>query len=323
MADWLIEEGIAEHRAVRLAGDRIVAARIAWPGELSAGSVVDATLVAKAEGARRGTAHSEIGEEVLVDRLPGGISEGAPLRIEVTRAAIGERGRLKRAQGRPTDRMPVRPSLADSLRAEGADVRVVRRFEAGVWDELIAEVLSREVAFAGGSLLFATTPAMTTVDIDGDLPPRPLALTAVPALADALARFDLGGSIAVDFPTLVHRADRRALDEALAAALADWPHEHTAINGFGLVQLVARQTGPSLLHRAANARTALLARQLLRRAEGVAEPGALLLTMHPAIKPKLKDAWLAELAHRTGREVRLAIDPALALEGGFAQAVPR
>ncbi|QYU66605.1 hypothetical protein J4558_16700 [Leptolyngbya sp. 15MV] len=60
---------------------------------------------------------------------------------------------------------------------------------------------------------------------------------------------------------------------------------------------------------------------MLRQAEAVSEPGALLLTLHPALEAKLKPEWLTELARRTGREVRLAVDPKLALEGAFAQAI--
>jgi len=322
LAEWLFERGIGEDRAVRIERGEIAEARLGWPGALVAGEVADAVLIARASGSGRGTARFPNGEEALVSKLPKDASEGATLRLEVIRAAIGERGRLKRAQARPSTQEPHRPDLSARLVAEGHSVREVHRFPDGDWDALLAEALTGEIAFAGGALLFAPTPAMTVIDIDGTLPSRALALAAVPVLAAALRRFDLGGSIAVDFPTLQDKVDRRAVDEALGTALTGWPHERTAMNGFGLVQLVARLERPSLLHRARHSRTALLARRVLRQAEGVAEPGALLLTVHPALEAKLKPDWLAELARRTGREARLTIDPKLALEGAFAQAVP-
>jgi hypothetical protein len=233
----------------------------------------------------------------------------------VTRAAIAERGRLKRAQARPSEAAPrTAPSLPGTA---------VRRFPAGLWEQVWAEAWAGEVAFASGSLLFSITPAMTLVDVDGSGAPTALVRDAVEPLARAIRRFDLGGSIGVDFPSLQRKEDRRAVDSALGGALADWPHERTAMNGFGFVQLVARLERPSLLHRLALSRAAAAARMLLRRAEQVEEPGALLLTAHPAVASRLSEDWLAELARRTGREVRLAADPALALDGGFAQAVPR
>jgi hypothetical protein len=59
----------------------------------------------------------------------------------------------------------------------------------------------------------------------------------------------------------------------------------------------------------------------LRRAELVEGPGATLLTVHPAVKAKLKPEWLAELERRTARRVRIEIDPGLAIEAATAQIV--
>ena len=109
----------------------------------------------------------------------------------------------------------------------------------------------------------------------------------------------------------------------LAASLAGWPHERTAINGFGFVQLVARLERPSLLHRAAFQRAGMAARGLLRRAELLSGPGALLLSGHPALESQLRPEWIEELARRTGREVRWEARPGLAIEAPQAQLVPR
>lgn len=315
MTEWLIEHGIGEERALLLDGQTAIAARLHWPGGLAAGQVEDAVLTHFDPVRRRGAARFAGGEEALVGRLPPDSREGSSLRLEVTRAAIGERGRLKRAQARPTDATPCpAPFVAGA---------VVSRFPAGLWEHVWAEAWAGEVAFASGSLLFSVTPAMTLVDIDGAAPPAALAREAVAPLARAIRRFDLGGAIGIDFPSLERKDDRRAIDRALGEVLADWPHERTAMNGFGFVQLVARLERPSLLHRLALSRAGAAARMLLRRAEQVADPGALLVTAHPAVAALLSEDWLTELARRTGREVRLERDPALALDGGFAQAVPR
>jgi hypothetical protein len=322
LPEWLVEEGIGESRAILVAEGEVLAARLEWPGRLVAGEVADAVLASRRAGSPRGTVRFDSGEEALVDGLPAAASEGARQRVIVTRAAMAETGRFKRAQARASD-LAVRPAptLAAALQASGTSVLTVRRFPEDPWPEIVDEALDGVIAFDGGALVVTPTPAMTLIDIDGALPPRALALAAVPAIAAAVGRLDLAGSIGIDFPSLERKDDRRAVDEALAAALDHWPHQRTAMNGFGFVQLVARLERPSIAQRVRADPAGAAARLLLRRAEAVAEPGVLLLSAHPVVRAATTDAWLAQLGRRTGRELRWNEDRTLALGGGFAQAI--
>jgi hypothetical protein len=321
-AAWLVERGIGEDRAVLIEAGKVRAARIQRAGRLAPGLIADARLISRTAGARRGTLLFDNGEEALVDGLPVDAREGAPLRAVITRAAIAETGRYKRAQARPTDSAPRSPlTLEQSLQADGLPVRVVRRFPQDPWPDIAEEALSGAIAFAGGALVISPTPAMTLIDVDGTLPAARLALAAVPVIAATLRRLDVAGSIGIDFPSIEGRADRRALDDALATALADWSHQRTAINGFGFVQLVARLERPSILADVRRDPARAGALLLLRRAEDVTAAGTILATAHPDVLAALAPAWKAELERRTGRVVRWQADAGLAPLGGFAQAV--
>lgn len=329
-AEWLVENGIGETRAILVSQGDILSARIDWGEAVRPGLVSPAQLVSRAAGTRRGTVRLDNGAEALIEQLPREATEGARIIVRITRASIAEKGRTKLPVARPAPDAAVQaaPSLADDLAATGYRVRSLPitddAFARHGWDDLIEQALSGEIAFSGGALLVSPTPAMTLIDIDGFGAPATLALAAAPAIASALTRLDIGGNVGIDFPTIAERKDRQAVDTALETALAqaDWRGERTAMNGYGFVQLVSRLERPSLVARFARHPAAASARALLRRAERVTQPGALLLVAHPRTLDAVTPEWEAELARRTGRVVRRQPDPALALSGGFAQAVP-
>ncbi|MEP5937357.1 MAG: ribonuclease E/G [Erythrobacter sp.] len=316
--EWLIEEGIGESRALLVENDQIIGAKLFWLSKECARTILMAKIVSRRAGSSRALCLSPSGVEINVSGLPRDASEGSDVRLIITREAIAERGRLKRAQARyfGDDKPHIPPA---SVFDTG---KLVRRFPAGLWEDVWDAASTRQIDFVGGSLVISTTPAMTLIDIDGEASPRALSLAAIPSIAMALQWFDIGGSIGIDFPTIQDKLGRKEVDAALEAALVNWPHERTAMNGFGFVQLVARLEGPSLLHRFATSRVGACARMALRRGEMAQGTGrVLLLTVHPALKAKLKEEWLIELSELTGKEVRIETNPSLALEAAQAQII--
>jgi ribonuclease G len=145
------------------------------------------------------------------------------------------------------------------------------------------------------------TPAMTLFDVDGHLAPEPLALAAAAAVAAAIRRHGIGGSIGIDFPTLAGKAPRQAVAAALDDLLPP-PFERTAVNGFGFLQIVCprpRASLPELLRADPAAATARAALRILERTP----PGAPTSHSFPAAvltRLAANPAWTAELTRRTG-----------------------
>jgi len=329
-AEWLHEAGIGEERAILVERGQIIAARVVWDEPWRVGAVAEARLISRIPGTRRAAVRLPDGSEALAEGLDPVLTEGAAVRVRVTRGAIAEKGRTKLPQVRAASAIEAlrpAPSLLEELAAGPLPVRSLaahdRSFEDAGWDDLVGEALTGEIAFPGGSLIISPTPAMTLIDIDGPPPLLALALAAVPAIVGALLRLDIGGSVGIDFPSLPEKAQRQAVDAALAEAAraAGWQGERTGMNGFGFVQLVSRLERPSLLARFARYPAAAAARRLMRAAERVRAPGTLLLTAHPAVRRATGTDWEADLARRTGRLLRWHEDTGLALHAAFAQAI--
>ena len=305
LPEWLYEAGIGEARAALIADGTIIEAAIEAPSPLRLGTVAPARLVELTAGGMGRLAMQ--GEDAVIARIPPGVTKGATLTVEVVREAIPEPGRPKPARAAAVDAPPAAgPDLLARLHAGDHPVRILRAhepdaLEAAGWSELLEEATGGAIAFPLGALRLSPTPAMTLFDVDGPPPLEPLAIAAARAIAAAIRRHGIGGSIGIDFPTLANKAARQAVADAIDAALPR-PFERTAVNGFGFLQIVRPRPRASLPESLRADPAAAAARATLRRLERE-PPGAprhhrLPAAVHAVIANR--PDWLAELARRTG-----------------------
>ena len=310
MPEWWIERGIGETRTALVEDGQILEARILREGAVPAGTVLAARLTQS--GPRNAVAVAE-GVDYLLPKGAPRVTQGASLTIEVTRELLGGGEPWKRPLARVSEEAP-RPAPA----LAGRDLAFPSQtdaLDAAGWSDLIDEARSGIVAFPGGELRIALTPAMTLIDVDGSLAPEALALAGATAAAHAIRRHGIGGSIGIDLPTCRGKAARQSIAEAIDAILPQ-PFERTAVNGFGFIQIVRPRRQASLLELAAD-RPAFEARALLRRA--AREVGATCLVAHPAVIAALVPAWIEQLAAQVGGAVSLRADPTLAMSAAYAQ----
>ena len=328
MAEWLYEDGIGERRAALVRDGVIIAAEIERDDDgLGVGEVLAAQLVNHDRLRRRALIRADGGHELWLANPPPALTEGAVLFARVTRLALREVGRDKLAQAVIADTLlpSPPPTMRQRIAANGHTVQDVRTtepidaLEAAGWSELLDSARTGVWPFPGGALAIALTPAMTLIDIDGDLSPRALAEAGAIASGAAIAAFGLTGSIGIDFPTLSGRADRQAVDSLIDAAVPG-PFERTAMNGFGFVQIIRRRERPSLCERMQLDRDLSDALLLLRAAERAVGAGVLTLHTRPPVAALLtaRPTWMAALERRTGRAA--AIHPDASISGtGHAQ----
>lgn len=324
MAEWLLERGIGETRAILVEGGAIIEMRIErHDAHARPGDVWDTRLTTRLT-ARRGIVVLD-DEEAILEPLPPALAEGALCRVEVVREAIPERGRPRLAKvraegsaGTTPGRVTRAPGLADALpSARDAGLVGSDTFEAAGWSEALDAAASGCTAFPGGLLTITPTPAMTTIDVDGDMPLAELALAGAAAAAAAIRKFDIGGSIGIDLPTVGDRSVRMAAAEIFDASLPQ-PFERTAVNGFGFIQIVRPRRRTSIIELVQGSPVETAALSLLRRAERSAGAGPRVLTAAPRVAAWLRRhaAYTAELELRLGAAVSIVDDAQLTLAGG-------
>jgi hypothetical protein len=313
LPEWLIERGIGETRAALIEGGEIVEARIIVDGIVQASTILEARL--KGSGVPA-VAVAE-GQEYLLPSGAPGVTEGAEMRIQVTREAIpgAEPWKLPlaRATGDPPSYAPKLIGRELAFPAPGGNA-----LDVAGWEDVVEQARSGMVAFGGGILRISPTPAMTLIDVDGSLPAGELAVAGAAAAARAIRRLDIGGSIGIDLPTVPGKAPRQAAAAAIDAYLPQ-PFERTAVNGFGFVQIVRPRRRASIIEISSD-RAAAETRALVRRA-ALSGPGRLRLLAHPAIITMLeeKPQWVEALSRQVGGAVGLRADPSLPMSAGHAE----
>ena len=323
---WLYEEGIGEARAALVQGGRIVEAQIERASaQVRAGGVHGGRLVRTLIQRKRGIVRLDGGEHVLIEPIPPKIAEGAAVKVEIFREAIGEPGlegeREKHAKGRIAQPgVPVGPGLTLYQRIVETGLPVMPcpaheedHFEAAGWSELLSEAMTGEVGAEDAALRIFPTPAMTLIDVDGSLEVAKLGPKGAKLAAQAIRRMGIAGSIGIDLPTMNNK-DERAIAAAQIDKSLPQPFERTAVNGYGFIQIVRRRERASLIEllRADPVRTASMA--ALRVAER-AGAGPVTLTVAAAVARDIltHPDWIKLLERRRGGAVTISGDDALAL----------
>lgn len=323
MAEWLFEAGLGEDRAILIKDGKIIEARIELPG-LRAGTTADARLTEIMLPGRRGIATLASGEEVLIEPLPRHVTKGALVRIEIVREAGTEAGAVKRAKGRATDRpLSTGPSLADRiLNARHMTARDPDLFEEAGWSECIEQATRGAVQFPGGMLRISMTPAMTLIDVDGELPAFELGQAGARAAGYAIRRFDIAGNIGIDLPTVGGKDERAAIARALDEVLPQ-PFERTAVNGFGFLQVVRPKQRNSLPELLASDPIGAATRSVLRKAQRSGIIGAARLVVSVSVASRLSErhaSHIEALARSVGGKVSVRVEGGLAMHAAFVEA---
>lgn len=312
MAELHIIELPGETRAAVVEQGRLVEMHIMRDGDgLVAGARVAARLMRKMGGRGIVRLGDKPGaEEAIIEPWPQGLSEGAATVVELARAAWREPGRDRLARVRPTALAPSpAPGLAARLAALG---HVLQRGWPGEvadqWETAFEAAELGRVALDGGSLSLTPTPAFIAVDVDGAGPA--LAGPALTALARTIRLWGLGGSIVIDLPPTGDRGARTTAAEAFDKAMAGIAFERTAINGFGLMQIVCPRPGPSILERAQLERSATAAVALMESARRGGHAGALRLVARAEVARwiETRPNLLAALSLAVGGPVDVVAD---------------
>lgn len=277
-----------------------------------------------------------------------GLAEGASIVVRITRSAQGGKGpRLAREEAempgpvglirRGPDAVlrlaalwPEAPILVDDALSEArlaaalpGRVSAGRGFDCALEAEL-AGLGEATLALPGGAIgQIHPTPALVAIDIDAASAATSahmlLNRAVIPELARALRLRNLSGAILIDLAGLSTR-QRKALAPDFVTALRPDPLKprFLGFTSLGFAEIVRPRAAPPLHELLSGPHAAGLAALRMAAKESLAAPeSSFLLRAAPPVARALESdpVALSEFERRTGRALKLDIDPALGREG--------
>lgn len=202
---------------------------------------------------------SDDGDEVLV-RRSSPKPEGARVGFEITREAICEPGRVKPPEAKLLDDVSTacsdRERLWETRLKSFGDLHRRTADISAAFDAALAGVSQRGDA----TISFQRTKAGLVFDVDGIGDPMAANLMAAKEIARLLRLCQVGGMAMIDFIAVESKDHRQAIAAAFdeESASDPRPFERSAVNGFGLMQVVRARPRPSLLDQLFGTRIAAL-----------------------------------------------------------------
>lgn len=244
--------------------------------------------------------------------------EGTRVTFEVTREAITEPGRIKPAEILLRDSGCAQASQKDAL----WDARLAA-LDKPVITASIAEGF--DIAMSGQSQLdsvtvsFQRTKAGLVFDVDGVGHAFDINRVAATEIARLLRLYRIGAMVMVDFVSMESKAQRTQIAEIFdAASIADRrPFERTAINGYGMMQVLRARPRPSVLDHLFGTRIAALSDEtqaywLLRAVAQSSGFGARTVTARPDVATLLESQnwaiWRAQAVRAAGADMVVVAD---------------
>ena len=249
---------------------------------------------------------TEDGSEVLL-RGKTGAAEGTKVAFEVTREAIAEPGRIKPPEVILHDGLP-----ADALSKDGLWEQRLAAFGCSTATQSLNEGF--DTAIAGyaqvGDVIisFQRTKAGLVFDVDGIGDAFAINRIAAVEIARLLRLYQVGAMVMIDFVSMEAKAQRAEIANIFDAASAkdSRPFERTAINGYGLMQVVRARPRPSVLDHLFGTRIAALSDEtqaywLFRSAARSSGFGDRTITARPAVAHLLSSERWAHLRTECAR----------------------